>query len=113
MPEIHNQKNLNYLRKELRRNSTPEEIIIWGSIRNKKLGPKFYRQHSIGPYIVDFYCAEKRLIIEIDGEHHTQNHEYDSARNEYLENLGFKIVRFWNSEIRKNLDGILRKIQEL
>jgi len=75
------------------------------------LGCKFRRQHSISKYIVDFYCPERKLIIEIDGSQHIEN-AYDAQRDEYLNNLGFKVLRFWDNDVSNNLDGILLKIIE-
>lgn len=74
---------------------------------------KFRRQHSIGKYIVDFYCPEKKLIIEIDGSQHIDiQREYDIERDKYLKNLGFKILRFWDNDVNNNLEGVLMKIVE-
>ena len=75
------------------------------------MGCKFRRQHSISKYIVDFYCPERKLIIEIDGSQHIEN-AYDAQRDEYLNNLGFKVLRFWDNDVSNNLDGILLKIIE-
>lgn len=73
---------------------------------------KFRRQFKIGNYIVDFCCLEKKLIIELDGSQHTikQNIIQDKKRQEFLENLGYKVLRFWNNEIDENPDGVIQKI---
>jgi very-short-patch-repair endonuclease len=95
----------------LRKSSTPQEIILWSKIKNSNLGYKFRRQHSIGKYIVDFYCPSKRLIIEIDGSQHIEKQrEYDLRRDCYLQKLAFKILRFMDNEINNNLEGVLLKI---
>lgn len=73
---------------------------------------RFRRQHSIGYYIIDFYCAEKKLVIEVDGSQHKENEEYDTERSHYLESLNLKVLRFWNNEINDNLTGVLLKIEE-
>jgi very-short-patch-repair endonuclease len=102
--------------KELRKNSTPQEIIFWSRVRAKRFrGLKFRRQHHIGKYIVDFVCLDKKIIIELDGwQHKEENKErYDKTRAEFLERQGFRIVRFWNNEINDNLDGVFLKIEEL
>jgi very-short-patch-repair endonuclease len=112
MPSIHNRDIFNSRRKKLRENSTPEGNILWHHVRRNNLGCRFYRQHSIGPYIVDFYCAEKKLIIELDGEQYLEHHPYDVARTEYLRDLGFTVIRFWNKDINKNLKGVLEVIVE-
>lgn len=75
------------------------------------MGFKFRRQHSIGKYIVDFYCPERKLIIELDGSQHIDN-PYDTERTRYLNKLGFKVLRFWDNEINNNLESVLMKIIE-
>ncbi len=97
-------------RKQLRKQSTPEEYKLWFLLKNKNLGVKFRRQHGIGPYIVDFYCKEKNLIIELDGSQHLENQDYDKERSNYLNVLGLKVLRFWNNEINTNMEGVLIKI---
>ena len=111
MRTVHNLKNKKEFRKRLRNSSTPQEIILWSRLRNSRLGYKFRRQHSIGKYIVDFYCPKRRLIIEIDGSQHIDS-EYDKKRDGYLENLDFKVLRFWDNDVNNNLDGVLLKIFE-
>jgi very-short-patch-repair endonuclease len=111
---IHNIESLKSRRKKLRQNATPQECILWAQLRGKNLGFKFYRQHSIGPYIADFYCAAKKIVIELDGSQHVHNKIYDSERTEYFQNLNIKVLRFWNNEINCFLEGVLLKItQEL
>ena len=99
----------------LRRNSTPQEIILWSKLRSRRFASlKFRRQVAIARYVVDFICWEKKLIIEVDGwQHKTRNNkEYDKERTRILEKLGFKVIRFWNNDINKNLEGVLLKIEE-
>ena len=98
------------VRKELRKNETPEEKILWEKLRDNQTSFKWRRQVSIGPYIADFYCRSKLLIIELDGSQHIENKKYDEERNKYFENLGIRTIRFWNSEINKNLKEVLEKI---
>ena len=98
-------------RKKLRKDSTPEEYKLWFFLKNKNIGVKFRRQHGIGPYIVDFYCKEENLIIELDGSQHLENKEYDKERDKYLEILGLKVLRFWNNEINSNIEGVLQRIK--
>lgn len=113
MPKrIHTIKYLHGARKDLRNNITPEELILWYRLKNKTLGYKFRRQHSMGNFIADFYCASKKLVIELDGSQHLDNTEYDQERTNYFESLGIKVIRFWNGEINKNLNGVLMKIEE-
>ena len=109
---IHNLKYLRIARKDLRRDITPEEKILWYKLWHNNLGFKFRRQHSIGNFIADFFCPEKRLIIELDGSQHLDNVEYDKERTDFLESLGIKVIRFWNNEVNKNLHGVMLKIRE-
>jgi very-short-patch-repair endonuclease len=113
MPHIHNNQRFIDRRRELRQAATKEETILWQFVRGKKLGATFLRQHSIGPYIVDFYCAKHKLIIELDGNQHLNAKEYDQERTYYLESLGFRVIRFWNSEIQTNLESCLSRICSL
>jgi very-short-patch-repair endonuclease len=109
---IFNNKYLKDTRQTLRNKLTPEEAILWNRLKNNYLGHKFRRQHSIGNFIADFYCATKKLVIELDGSQHLDNTEYDQERTNYFESLGIKVIRFWNGDINKNLNGVLMKIEE-
>lgn len=95
----------------MRNRATEEEKILWSCLKGGKLGHKFIRQYSIEGYVVDFYCPEKRLAIELDGEQHAQNLEYDNYRTKYLKAFNIKVIRFWNCEIKSNLTSVLRKIK--
>jgi len=108
--KIHNSKNLLERRKELREFSTPEEEILWEELRNNKLGARFRRQHSIGGYILDFYCFKTRLIIELDSESHDK--EYDKNRDKYFSELKYQTLRIKNGEIRNELQRVLQKIKQ-
>ena len=110
---LHNQKILKERRIELRNTATKEERILWNHIKSSKLGYKFRRQESIGPYIVDFFCPEYNVVIELDGSQHLDNKEYDLERDSFLKLKGYTIIRFWNNDIHKNLDGVIMKIQEI
>ena|SRR3989338_871276 len=112
MYEIFNKSKFLERRKALRKNLTPQELKLWFYLKSSKFGVKFRRQHGIGPYIADFYCKEKNLVIEIDGSGHKEEKEYDNERNEYMKTLGLKVIRFWNSEIDKNIEEILKKIKK-
>lgn len=96
--------------RQLRKALTPAERKLWAVIRNDQLGVSFRRQHAIGPYIADFCCVKKKLIIEVDGSQHLEQVEYDEQRTKYLESLGYKVIRFWNNEVMKDLDGVIRAI---
>ena len=96
----------------LRKNSTEAEKLLWSRIRNGALeNYKFRRQHPIAPYIADFFCVQRKLIVEVDGGQHTP--EADKDRSLFLEKAGFKILRFWNNEVLENIDGVLLKILEV
>ncbi len=97
----------------MRTKQTPQEILLWSRLRLEQLGVKFRRQHSVGGYITDFYCPQRKLIIEIDGSQHFEKDakEYDKARSDYFIGLGLKILRFTNSEINTNMDGVLMMIK--
>ena len=100
------------VRKNLRKNQTSQEIILWSKLRNNQTNQKWKRQVSIGPYITDFYCSKKLLVIELDGSQHLDNQKYDKEREEYFLNLGIKTLRFWNNEVNKNINGVLKIIME-
>lgn len=100
--------------RELRQPQTPTEATLWRYLRNKNLGYKFRRQHPIEYFIVDFYCALARLLIEIDGESHLQKSqmEYDQARTDYLETFGYKVIRFTNNDVRSSIQAVVARIIE-
>ena len=107
------QTNLNA--RELRKNMTPQERKLWNIIKNRQFyGYRFRRQFPIGCYIVDFVCREKKIIIEIDGGQHNkpESIDNDKIRTEFLNNLGYKVIRFWNNEIYENIDGVLLKLKK-
>lgn len=108
---IHNLKEVEETRRYLRQNMTLEEKILWYSLKNKSLTYKFRRQHSIGNFIVDFYCPLRRLVIELDGNQHLDNKEYDKERSEYFKSLDIRVIRFWNKEITSNLENVLSRIK--
>ncbi len=101
------------LARDLRKNSTWAERRLWQCLRNRGVaGAKFRRQFSVGPYILDFYCAEATLAVELDGDVHgaPDQRRHDERRNAYLRALGIEVLRFWNEEVRTNLDGVLETI---
>ena len=95
---------------QLRKKSTLAERKLWALIRNDQLGVNFRRQHAIGNYIPDFVCIEKKLIVELDGSQHLEQQEYDQERTKYLNSLGYKVIRFWNNAVMKDLDGVILAI---
>jgi len=97
--------------KQLRKNPTEAEKKLWHVLRQRQLnGHYFRRQAAIGPYVADFVCFKKGLIIEVDGGQHAQNKEHDEKRTQWLQGEGFKVIRLWNNDVLENLDGVLRSI---
>ncbi len=97
--------------KELRRDMTEEEAILWQRLRtNRPSGWHFRRQQVIAGYIVDFYCHAARLVIEIDGPVHSTQIEYDMERNRILSEMGFRILHFSNDQVNQNLENVLQDI---
>jgi glutamate 5-kinase len=95
--------------RRLRQEATDAEQKLWLEVRNRRLGGfKFRRQATIGPYVVDFLCPEHALIVEVDGSQH--NPEADAERSAFLEDLGYRVVRFWNNEVLQNLEGVLQSL---
>jgi very-short-patch-repair endonuclease len=113
MSKIHNNRILKNRRIELRKRETSTEKKLWFYLRNNKLEAKFKRQHSVGGYILDFYCAEKKLIIELDGEIHNTKEakEYDEVRDKFFIELDYKVLRFLNIEVEENIEKVLEKIK--
>jgi very-short-patch-repair endonuclease len=101
------------LARGLRKKSTWAERQLWGRFRNRSFAQfKFRRQHPVGPYILDFYCASKKLAVELDGDVHAApgRRNRDFVRDAYLEAKGVQVLRFWNMEIQDNLEGVLEVI---
>ncbi len=96
--------------RSLRRNATDAENALWYRLRARALkGYKFVRQEPIGPYIVDLICRERRLIIEVDGGQHMDNMR-DAARDQWLADHNYRVLRFWNNDVLKNIMGVLETI---
>jgi very-short-patch-repair endonuclease len=97
--------------RELRANLTDAERKLWYWIRKKRLhGLRFRRQVPIGPYIVDFACIERRLVIEVDGGQHGWQQVQDDKRTAWLEAHGWRVIRFWNNEVLGNIEGVFEKL---
>src|SRR3989338_7175227 len=113
MSKIHNNRIFRERRVELRKKATSTEEKLWSEIRNNKLGVKFKRQHSISGYILDFYCAEKKLIVELDGEIHNKKEsiEYDTVRDKFFKELGYRTIRFSNNKVTEDMKSVLDKIK--
>ena len=113
MTDIFNKREYIKKRQHLRNNMTKAEIILWSKLKGKQLkGLKFRRQYGINNYIVDFYCPELRLAIELDGDVHGYNSRiaYDKQRQREIEVLGIKVLRYTNNDVIKNLESVLSDI---
>jgi very-short-patch-repair endonuclease len=99
--------------RRLRENQTDVENKLWSRLRGRQLsGVKFRRQHPIGPFIVDFCCVERGLVVELDGGQHAERSDVDERRTRVLERFGYRVLRFWDSEVLSNLNGMLERISE-
>lgn len=99
----------------LRRNQTAAERTLWRALRGKRLdGHRFRRQHPMGRYVVDFICLEKKLIVEVDGGQHGEDKQqhHDRERDAWLEAAGYRVVRYWNTDVLNNLEGVTLEIAE-
>lgn len=115
MTKLFNKKSQTPRRKLLRRNLSKAEILLWLQLKNKKInGHKFRRQYSVGRYVVDFYCPELKLAVEIDGGYHLADdaREYDEIRQKNIESYGIRFLRFSDKEVMKNIFGVIKSIQE-
>ena len=101
--------------RELRRDSTEAEKRLWSILRNRNLdGHKFRRQVTIESYVVDFCCIAERLIVELDGEQHADARKrYDDRRTKDLQARGFRVLRFWNSEVLRSAEGVIQEISRM
>jgi very-short-patch-repair endonuclease len=100
--------------RELRQEMTRAEQLLWERLRSRQLaGLKFRRQHPLGPFITDFYCAECRFVIEIDGDIHDFQEEQDEQRTRQFEEFGYRVIRFRNEEVESNIELVLKKIFEI
>ena len=100
-------KNARALRREL----TDAERKLWYGLRDRRLdGRKFRRQYALGRYVVDFVCLEEMIIVEVDGSQHADTAAEDAVRSSWLEGQGFRVLRFWNNDVLKNIDGVLTQI---
>lgn len=112
---MYNNQSLMSRRKELRKNQTETEKILWDRLKNKQLDSyKFFRQYSVGPYILDFYCPLLRLNIEIDGGYHFEESSkiYDNERERFLSGNFIKTIRFKNAEVINDITNVLNEIKE-
>ncbi|MCL1901721.1 MAG: DUF559 domain-containing protein [Firmicutes bacterium] len=98
--------------KELRKAGNLSEVLLWRQLNKKQLGVGFDRQKIIGNYIVDFYSAAIKTVIEIDGETHNEKADYDKSRDEFLKGLGLTVIHILDIDVKRNLDGVLSMIQK-
>ena len=100
--------------RDLRKNPTEAERFLWQHIRRRQLGGfRFRRQHTIGPYIVDFYCFEERVAVEVDGGQHSGQAAYDAERTSFLESEGVRVLRFWNNQVLAEIESVKHVILEV
>ena len=100
--------------RQMRKEPTAGERLLWRHLRSRQLGVKFRRQHPIGPFIVDFYAPDVNLVIEVDGDSHADNGqaEYDSERDRYLKRLGLQVIRYPDGAVKSNIGNVLEDIVE-
>lgn len=104
-------KNKREFAKFLRKNTTPQEKIMWALLKEKQMyNLRFRRQSPIGPYIVDFVCLQRKIIIEIDGRYHEYKKEYDHSRDTFLQSIGYTVIRCSNFEVETDVQSVLQKI---
>lgn len=97
--------------REMRGNMTDAESLLWQLLRNRRLaGAKFRRQHPVGCYILDFYCHDRKLAIELDGGQHAEETDYDRVRDEWLNSHGIKVMRFWNNQMLLETESVAEAI---
>ena len=99
--------------RKLRRDITDAEKKLWARLRDRQLcGAKFRRQHPMGPFITDFCCVERGLVVELDGGQDAEQSAADQARTDFLESRGYRVLRFWNNDVLTNLEGVVEGISE-
>jgi very-short-patch-repair endonuclease len=110
---VHYNPKLKQTARMLRKNMTLAEILLWQQIKGKKLlGYDFHRQKPIDDYVVDFYCPQLKLVLEIDGDSHDGKEEADRVRQTKLESNGLTVLRFWDADVKDNVDGITEQLRE-
>lgn len=115
MTRVYNRQSEKELRRTLRRTMPQAEAILWSRLRRNQLaGFKFRRQYSVERYVLDFYCVQVKLAIELDGDSHGSNdaQQYDAERQAVIEAYGIRFLRFWNNDVFTNIEGVLEAIYE-
>ena len=112
--ELPEQVNPELLRRaaELRKHMTPAEQLVWQELRGNRLGVHFRRQHPLAPYIVDFYCQQAHLVMEIDGSPHRPQQGYDRLRDAYLARFGIRVLRLANHSVRDDLPSVIYAVRD-
>lgn len=100
------------LARAMRRGPTPAEALLWACLRNSQLGAKFRRQHALGPFILDFYCARYDLAIEVDGTIHRFSQQQDRERADFLTDLGITLLRFTNDQVEVDIERVIERIRD-
>lgn len=116
MPRLFTSSRYTSLRRKLRRQSTRAEVVLWNYLQNRRLmGLKFRRQHSIGRYVTDFFCAEKMLVVEVDGDTHLdpEQLQYDRERQAWIESHGIHVVRFTDGQVFEEINQVLDELRRL
>lgn len=114
---LRDRRSIHHIRnnaRQLRRNQTDAERVLWMRLRNRQLcGAKFRRQNPIGLLVADFRCPQQQLVVQLDSGQHAAEVVADKKRSRFLEEQGYQVLRFWNHEVLRNLDGVLERISEL
>jgi len=106
-------KNIRIRARQLRRDQTDAEQKLWGKLRDRQLGgAKFRRQHPIGPFVTDFCCAQRKLVVDLDGGQHAEDVASDQKRSRFLEERGYRVLRFWNYDVLGNTEAVLERIAD-
>ena len=99
--------------RQLRRDQTDAEQRLWSKLRDRQLrGTKFRRQHPVGPFVADFCCPQRKLVVELDGGQHAEEVAADHKRSRFLEEQGYRVLRFWNHDVLQNTEAVLERIAE-
>ncbi len=115
MKRFYNDEITKAKRRELRKNPTNAERKIWSILKGEQMGVRFFRQYSVGMYVLDLYCPLLRLAIEIDGGQHAEeaHQKHDDARTRYLASQDIRVIRFGNNDVMQNLEGVWQRIKEM
>ena len=113
MSESRGMKNIRVKARQLRRDQTDAEQTLWARLRDRQLcGAKFRRQHPVGPFVADFCCPQRKLVVELDGGQHAEEVAADHKRSRFLEEQGYRVLRFWNHDVLKDTVAVLERIAE-